>query len=161
MVRLAMREPAGAPPSWLIPLKKRWYFDVVSTSSKNEYVTIVFYNVGPVGFPGGFLDGPLAVEVSGSFSNGTLFDYMVPATVKAAITEDDRGLLGDWQGAGARFQGSSLSRPGVVYSIDFNSPELGVFGKVTLKSVSLERLFTRIAQARCHRPALHSLAAAN
>jgi hypothetical protein len=114
---------------------KRWYFDVVSTSSQNESVDIVFYNTGPIGFPGGYDGGPLSVGVSGSFTNGTLFDYQVPATVKAVLTEDRHGLTGDWQGTGAFFRGSNLLDTYIAHVIEINSSELGVFGNLTLHSV--------------------------
>jgi hypothetical protein len=119
----------------------RWYFDVVSTSSLNESVNIVFYNAGPLGFAGVNFT-PLSVEVSGSFANGTLFEYTVPATIGAVITEDGHGLTGDWQGANASFHGSNLLNRNIVYRIDINSPELDIYGKVVLHSASPSSCFS-------------------
>ena len=113
---------------------KRWYFDVVSTTSKNESIDIVFYNAGPNGFPGGYQDGPLSVGVSGSFANGSIFDYQVSANT-TVITEDSKGMIGDWKGTGALFRGSNLRKRHVSYVIKLDSPELGVVGSVTLHSV--------------------------
>jgi hypothetical protein len=117
----------------------RWYFDVVSTSSQNESIDIVFYYTGAEGFPGGDASNPLSVEVSGTFANGTIFDYSVPATLGATITEDDDGLKAEWKGAETKavFEGTSLLQSDVYYKIDISSKEIGVSGTVKFKSVSL------------------------
>jgi hypothetical protein len=117
----------------------RWYFDVVSTHSKNESINVVFYNAGSVGFPGGYDDGPLSVGLSGTFENGTLFAYNLPVTHKVVIIENEEGLTGDWQGTGAWFAGSSLSRPRIVYEVVVDSPDIGVCGKIKLRSVAPPR----------------------
>lgn len=117
----------------------RWYFDVVSSSSRNASIDIIFYNAGSEGFPGGYLDGPLSVGISGTFDNGTLFAYDLPVTDKVVIVEDQSGMRGDWGGTGARFAGSSLSRPHIAYKVTVDSPDIGVFGKITLRSVCISR----------------------
>lgn len=109
---------------------------MVSTTTHNETVTVVFYNAGPDGFPGGYLDGPLSVEVSGTFANGTTFDLQASARSQAVISESSRGIKADWEGAGAKFRGSSLLRHDVAFEIEIESPEIGVFGKINMKSVS-------------------------
>lgn len=109
---------------------------MVSTTSQNESVDITFYNAGPIGFPAGYNDGPLSVSVSGSFANGSLFNFQVPATLGLVFVQSNKlGVVGDWLGAGAGFTGSDLLRPNVVYTVEIDSPELGVFGSIILNSV--------------------------
>ncbi|GJD04765.1 Hydroxyneurosporene synthase [Colletotrichum higginsianum IMI 349063] len=112
-----------------------WYFDVVSTTSKNESLTIVFYNSGPssLGNPG----GPLSIQVTGVFANGTAFGTIADATCGATMKNDEDGISSVWNGAGASFTGTSLDQRGVEYTVAIDNPTIGINGTLTLKSVSL------------------------
>ena len=107
----------------------------MSTSSRNESLNLVFYNAGSTGFPRGYNDGPLSVELSGTFENGTLFSYSLPVYDQAVFIENEVGLAGDWKGTGATFIGSNLSRPEIVYYATVYNPDIDVSGNIELRSV--------------------------
>ncbi|KZL82643.1 hypothetical protein CI238_04141 [Colletotrichum incanum] len=111
-----------------------WYFDAVSTTSRNESLTIVFYNSGPrsLGNPG----GPLSVQISGVFANGTTFVTAVDATGGTTVQNDENGIFSVWNGAGASFAGTSLEQGSPEYIVTIDNPAIGVNGTLTLKSVS-------------------------
>ncbi|KAH8891132.1 hypothetical protein GQ53DRAFT_865874 [Thozetella sp. PMI_491] len=113
-----------------------WYFDVVSSSSSNESISVLFYNTGPNAFAGGDPNSPLSVQVSGSFPNGTTFNYAMPVTVQAVIEQSELGVSGDWQGTGLSFSGSNPQTAGGLFKIEFESPKLGLFGSINMKSAN-------------------------
>lgn len=104
--------------------------------NSNESVVVVLYNSGPMGFFNTYHVGPLSASITGSFANGTLFSVTVEATGGAVITADDRGIAGEWLGTGFSFFGTSLERPRPKYVVAIDAPEFGIFGKITLESVS-------------------------
>ncbi|KAL0943327.1 uncharacterized protein CTRU02_201213 [Colletotrichum truncatum] len=105
-----------------------WWFDAVSNSN-DAALNIVFYNAGDIGNP-----QPLAVEISGTFGNGTRFFKQVLAPGGAVISNGPEGVSGQWKGTGASFRGTNLEKPNVEYEVIFDSPELGVHGSLKLKS---------------------------
>ncbi|GKT48754.1 tyrosinase ustQ [Colletotrichum spaethianum] len=112
-----------------------WYFDAVSTTSKNESLTIVFYNSGPssLGNPG----GPLSVQISGVLANGTTFVTAVDATGGTTVENDNNnGIFSIWNGAGASFAGTSLEHDSPEYTVTVNNPAIGVNGTLNLRSLS-------------------------
>ena len=113
----------------------RWYFDAVSTST-NASVVIVFFNSGSNGFTNQYLGGPLSVQISGSFSNGSLFSFSTPATDGAVVRVSDRGLEAEWKGSGFSILGTSLNHPFATYVVSVEAPDISVEGKFTLVSVS-------------------------
>ncbi|WYZ37662.1 hypothetical protein EsH8_II_001168 [Colletotrichum jinshuiense] len=111
-----------------------WYFDVVSTTSQNESLTIVFYNSGPqsLGNPG----GPLSIQVTGVFANGTTFATLVDATGGATFKNDENGISSVWNGAFASFSGTSLDHRNPEYTVTIDNSAIGVNGTLTLRSLS-------------------------
>lgn len=107
-----------------------WWFDLVSTTD-GAAVNIVFYNAGDVG-----LDKPLSVEISGTFSNGTTFWTHVAETKGTTISNGPKGANAYWKSLDVGFRGSNLEKPNIEYEVNLDSPQLGVVGKITLKSVS-------------------------
>lgn len=112
-----------------------WWFDAVSTGPTKESITVVFYNAGPesIGVPD--QGGPLFVEISGTFDNGTQFTITSTAPEGAVIKSGTQGIRGDWVGSGGFFIGSDLHRRSPEYTVSINNADLGVFGEITLQSV--------------------------
>ncbi|KAH6891506.1 hypothetical protein B0T10DRAFT_560748 [Thelonectria olida] len=54
-------------------IKPSWYFDAVSTTSKNESVTVIFFANGPDSFKLPYGGGLLTLQIVGTFGNGTQF----------------------------------------------------------------------------------------
>lgn len=107
-----------------------WYFDVVSAST-NQTLNIVFFNSGEFAqYP-----HPLAVQISGTFSNGSDFYRKAMADEGVLITNGPSGVRGEWHGVGS-FEGTPLDRPDVKYTIRIGSPAMGVQGTVIFDSVS-------------------------
>jgi len=112
-----------------------WYFDVVSADQKSSIV-IVFYTAPATGFvfnkapASDILLASINVGIPGSpsfFSGGAFAE-------KATIVSLGNGARGCWEGTGFEFIGApDLS----TYTIVLDSPDLGVKGTVTLKSVSI------------------------
>ncbi|KAF9260464.1 hypothetical protein L218DRAFT_932596 [Marasmius fiardii PR-910] len=114
-----------------------WYFDVVSQST-NAGVNVAFYNTGDFQEQLGN-EQPLAVQLSGKFANGTEFFIQTFAIKGATVANDQRGLLGNWMGSGAKFNGSSLTEPNATYTITFDgSPEgsPSVIGTISFNSIA-------------------------
>ncbi|EXK80641.1 hypothetical protein FOQG_14847 [Fusarium oxysporum f. sp. raphani 54005] len=105
-----------------------WWFDVVSEEDDTA-LNIVFYNAGDIGNP-----QPIAVEISGVFSNGTRFLNQVLSPDGATVSNGPRGVRGSWLDGRATFRGTNLEKKNVKYEVKFRSPELGVFGDIQLKS---------------------------
>jgi hypothetical protein len=132
-----------------------WYFDAFSKTT-GAAINIVFYNTGdfatnPI---------PLAVQVSGTYDNGTEFSAQALASKGVVLKNDEEGVSGDWKGAGASFKGTNLNKPNVSYEILLDSPSIGIKGSFVLKSVSgysslhiLGRILTYFTQrAPAHYP---------
>jgi hypothetical protein len=117
--------------------RNRWYFDVISTSSRNESASIVFFNAGLEGFSRGDEtdDRPFSVVISGTFANGTHFNFREYADHGVEITDSSHGLKGEWKGTGVTFQGTDLHRRDVIHTVTIDSPETGVKGMIKMLSV--------------------------
>lgn len=118
----------------------RWYFDAVSTSSRNESLTVVFFNHGPETLDVPYGTGPLTVQIGGTFNNGTLFQYLAKATAGATIDSGSKMIKGNWEGAGCSFAGISLDDEHPEYIVSIDNEELGIFGTMKLRSVSMDAL---------------------
>lgn len=65
-----------------------WYFDAVSDIPGDEStLEIVFHNSGVIP-----TSQPLAVQITGTYSNGTKFDKYVEAKGGATVTVDEEGV---------------------------------------------------------------------
>ncbi|KAF5008057.1 hypothetical protein FDECE_5639 [Fusarium decemcellulare] len=107
-----------------------WYFDVFSEST-NQTLNIVFFNSGDFSqYP-----HPLAVQVSGVYSNGSDFYYEALADNGVSITNGPNGIYGDWKGIGS-FQGSSLDARNVEYRINLDSQDMRISGSIKFKSIA-------------------------
>jgi hypothetical protein len=105
-----------------------WYFDVVSADAKSAVVIVFQMQAAIIG------DGvhQLAVDVDATFPNGTTVSARAVAS-SAVVTTVGQGSSGVYAGTGMNWAGTpDLS----LYTITLDSPELGVTGKVTFKSVS-------------------------
>lgn len=107
-----------------------WYFDVFSTST-NETLNIVFFNSGEFSQ----YAHPLAVQVSGTYANGTDFYYEALADAGVTLSNGPDGITGDWKGVGS-FHGSPLDKPDVEYTITLDSADMDISGTIVFKSVS-------------------------
>lgn len=123
-------------PTFLMGISAvRWYFDVASTSSVNETVTVVFFERGPTGFLGDITpDNTLSVQISGTLKNGTPYNIEADASpdASAVINTSDNAIHGDWQTTGFRFFGTE---GGKKYIVSINSPEHDIFGTIVFRSV--------------------------
>lgn len=108
-----------------------WYFDAFSKTT-GAAINIVFFNTGDFAAN----PNPLAVQISGTFDNGTQFSAQVLASEGAVLKNDQEGVSGDWKGSGASFNGTNLDKPSVNYEILFDSPSINIKGTFILKSVS-------------------------
>ncbi|PKX95162.1 uncharacterized protein P174DRAFT_480671 [Aspergillus novofumigatus IBT 16806] len=107
-----------------------WYFDTQAARPGNDAaVEVVFFN-----FPDLRTPHPLAFQVTGAFPNGTRFHKTAAADGGVTVTNDAKGIRGEWKGVDASFVGSPLDQPNVTYRITINSTQTNVYGTVTLKS---------------------------
>ncbi|EXM14585.1 hypothetical protein FOTG_17027 [Fusarium oxysporum f. sp. vasinfectum 25433] len=83
-----------------------------------------------------YIDGPLNLQIYGTFENGTWFLLNDEATGGAVIESGTNGISEKFKGVGASFEGNSLNDPNPEYTITVNNKRLGVYGKMTLRSVS-------------------------
>jgi hypothetical protein len=107
-----------------------WYF-VAFSQTTGAAINIVF-NTGDFATNA----NPLAVQISGTFDNGTQFSAQSLASQGAVVKNNREGVSGDWKGSGASFNGTSLDKPNVKYEIVLNSPSIGINGIFVLNSVS-------------------------
>lgn len=109
-----------------------WYFDAVSDIPGDEStLEIVFHNSGVIP-----TSQPLAVQITGTYSNGTRFDKYVEAKGGATVTVDEEGVRGHWKGADATFFSTPLEKPGLTFTIEVDAPEIGVNVTFVLEAVS-------------------------
>lgn len=120
----------------LLIADRRWYFDSTSAATDASLI-VTFYNDGPHGFPQGDVPLPLGVSVTGSWPNGTLFAFVTGAN-NATVINNANGISGIWEGAGARFTGTSLYGADPIYLITIESPGLDVYGTITYQAVSAD-----------------------
>lgn len=107
-----------------------WYFDVFSTST-NETLKIVFFNSGKFSQ----YAHTLAVQVSGTYTNGTVFYYEALADAGVTLSNGPDGITGDWTGIGS-FHRPALDKPDVEYTITLDSAGMDISGTIVFKSVS-------------------------
>jgi hypothetical protein len=105
-----------------------WYFDVVSSDSKSAVV--ITFMIEPAIIADGVHD--LLVDIDATFPNGTTVLAIAVAS-SAVVTTVEQGSSGVYVGTGANWTGApDLS----WYIVTLDSPEMGISGKVTFKSVS-------------------------
>lgn len=108
-----------------------WYFDVVGTDHLTSI--IVLFSLGlNTGFIGGSTTIVPTVSISGTFPNGTGYEYSASAAGGATVTTSpEGGASGNWIGTGFSWVGSAdMSR----YVITINAPAAGISGTITLHS---------------------------
>ncbi|KAF5520908.1 Tyrosinase family protein asqI [Colletotrichum aenigma] len=110
-----------------------WYLDVFSKATKatNQTLNIVFFNTGEFKL----YPHPLALQVFGTYANGTDFYYEALADSGFTITNGPKGITGDWKGVGT-FDGSALDKPDVEYHISIDSSVMDINGNITFKSTA-------------------------
>lgn len=97
----------------------------------------MFYNAGENGFVNPWWAKALSVSVTGTFTNGTLYNLVAGSDSGATITYDVSGISVNYTGAGISFTGSSITADEVKYSITLDSAEIGVSGTLSFTSVSI------------------------
>ncbi|XP_014551657.1 hypothetical protein COCVIDRAFT_112274 [Bipolaris victoriae FI3] len=113
-----------------------WYFDVASTSSANETITVVFFERGPTGFLGNVTtENTLSVQVTGTMKNGTVYNIQSDASANASavINTSNNSIYGDWETTGFRFAGTE---GGTKYTISINDAKHEIFGSITFESTA-------------------------
>lgn len=117
-------------------LRRRWYFDAVSTSTIESFA-IAFFNFGETTLEVPYPSGPLVVQISGTFINGTPFFKSVAAPGGASLVSNDRGIASHWHGDGGdySFAGTSLNYPNSTYTVSMDDPDAEIFGSLKLQSV--------------------------
>lgn len=118
-----------------------WYFDVVSTTTPAESLTITLFTSTASAFP--WLDSSessvLIAYLWATFANGSVFQEYVPATLAVVVEEGAaRKGAGAWEGSGFRWVAGDEDS---MYTVVVESKEMGVYGTFTLDSVSF--VFTR------------------
>ncbi|KAI2469447.1 hypothetical protein F4781DRAFT_421946 [Annulohypoxylon bovei var. microspora] len=111
-----------------------WYFDVVSEST-DAGVNIVFFNTGDFYYQLGN-DQPLAVQLTGKFSNGIEFFVQTFATEGVTVKNDECGVAADFRGSGTSFTGTNLHMPNVEYVITYDGSAGGVEGTTTFNNTA-------------------------
>lgn len=113
-----------------------WYFDFVSASDDTS-LQVAFYS----GFPFGPLlgkDVPYYVQVSGTFSNGTPWDFYAPTTGLGQVSHSKSGpsygTQGAWPGVGGWSASGNDDSPS--WLVTFDTGPGGVAGNLTLNQVA-------------------------
>jgi hypothetical protein len=112
-----------------------WYFDAVSSDLPNgdlSSITIVFYLGARSGF--GLLPNTntsLAAQISGTYTNGTVFAMMHDPVV-AEVATVGRGSSGRWDDLGGWWSNSDATE----YEIWWNDEELDMRGCLRIEAVS-------------------------
>ncbi len=110
-----------------------WYFDVVDEDA-SQSCTFAFYSTASSGLGfGPELESINWVHVSGAFSNGTRFDFVLPASTSVVATNGD-GSAGSWDGSGISWVGTPDLLQYIVTAAD---PTTGVSGTMKLSSVGI------------------------
>ncbi|KAF7712413.1 Uncharacterized protein PECH_004338 [Penicillium ucsense] len=116
-----------------------WYFDIVSISDPRETVTVTFFTSTANAFP--WLptneSSVLIAYLWVSFSNGTVFEDYVPATVATVQEPGTEGTgisgVGNWSSTG--FSWTSTNTDSSRYTkVMVSSDKLQVFGEFSLTS---------------------------
>lgn len=124
----------------IITACSRWHFDVVGSAGS---ITVVFYNFGEhslgVPYPG----GPLLVQISGVFENGTSF-YKSAAADEGATFDSlsFRAFSSSWFGGDGSvytFSGSPFEKPDMPVTLSLYGNEMAVHGDITLTPVRVHQ----------------------
>jgi len=111
-----------------------WYFDAIATDGSNTSVSLTFYTAPVTAFPVlGPIPGNLAVQFVFSFSNGSSFGFIVPAT-EAVITTLGDGSSGLFTGTG--YESSWVGSPDLSY-YEISLASETIQGTLILASVCL------------------------
>jgi hypothetical protein len=118
---------------WLVFL--RWYFDVVSTTSANESIVVVFFEATSAAFPVQN-DTALQAMLWMSHENGTWLSMpIVPAKGEegaAIITETATDIAGVWKTTGFEFASAEEMKR---YVVTIDNPTLGIKGTIEMERV--------------------------
>ncbi|KAJ6114510.1 hypothetical protein N7486_000288 [Penicillium sp. IBT 16267x] len=111
-----------------------YYFDVASTSSANESVTVVFYETTADGFIFGPTESLLLASISGTFVNGTPYVVDVPVSTDffAIITANLNSVSGVWGDSGFSFNNALLSE----YTVKIDNAAAGLEGTIVYQSIA-------------------------
>lgn len=114
----------------------RWHFDVVGNAGS---LTVVFYNFGKYSLGVPYPGGPLLVQISGTFENGTSFLKSAAATEGAEFSSlDVRGILSGWSGENYSlyaFSSGPFEKPDSPVELGLYGYDTGVYGTVRLTPV--------------------------
>jgi hypothetical protein len=117
-----------------------WYFDVVSESDPRESLTVTFFTSTAAAFP--WLpsneSSVLIAYLWASFTNGTVFEEYVPATIATVAGGENASSpsSGSWSSTGLSWAASQddLSE----YEVIISSKQMQVEGRFSLNSASTE-----------------------
>lgn len=114
----------------------RWHFDVVGTAGS---LAVVFYNFGKYSLGVPYPGGPLLVQISGVFENGTSFSRSAAANEGATFDSlSFRGFSSSWfgeDGSVYTFLGSPFEKPDMPVTLSLYGNEMAVYGDITLTPV--------------------------
>lgn len=117
-----------------------WHFDVVGRSRS---LNVVFYNFGGSSLDVPYPGGPLLVQVSGTFENGTSFLKSAAATEGATFDSlGPRGISSAWYGKNDSvyyFAGGPFNKPEIPLTLGFYGNDIEIYGAVWLTPVRLNR----------------------
>lgn len=117
----------------------RWHFDVIGRNK--ESLTVVFYNFGKSSLDIPYPGGPLLVQVSGTFENGTSFLKSAAATEGAVFDSfSGRGFISGWYGedySSYIFGGGPFAKPDMPLQLDILGNDIDVYGTIWLTPVGL------------------------
>ncbi|KAL2276090.1 hypothetical protein FJTKL_01374 [Diaporthe vaccinii] len=117
-----------------------WHFSVVG---RNRSLSVVLYNFGESSLDVLYPGGPLLVQVSGTFENGTSFLKSVAATEGATFDSlGPRGISSAWYGKNDSvyyFAGGPFYKPEIPLTLGFYGNDIEVYGAIWLTPVRLNQ----------------------
>lgn len=117
----------------------RWHFDVVGSTGS---LTVVFYNFGKASLGVPYPGGPLLVQISGSFENGTWFYKSAAATEGATFDSlSVRGFSSSWFGKDGsiyNFIGGPFEKPDMPVELSFYGNDVALYGRITMTPVRVQ-----------------------
>lgn len=120
----------------------RWHFDVVG---RTRSLSVAFFNFGECSLGIPYPGGPLLVQISGTFENGTSFLKSEAATEGAVFSSlAVRGILSGWSGENYSlysFSGGPFEKPDIPVVLGLNGYDTDVFGTVMLTPVRVHPRF--------------------
>lgn len=119
----------------------RWHFDVIGRTGAS--LSVVFYNFGKCSLDVPYPGGPLLVQVSGTFENGTSFLKSAAATEGAVFDSfSSRGMISGWYGKNYSsyiFGGGPFAKPDMPLQLDILGNDIDVYGTIWLTPVVMNR----------------------